>query len=741
MHLRGESRKDVFACLLDALLDLMNSEYGFIGHVEYEEDGLRTDAIANIAWNEATHRLYHENVENGLKFSNMATLFGHCLVHKEPVIANQPATDPRAAGIPEGHPALNHFLGIPFFRDEDIYGMIGISNRPGGYSEADLKYLEPFIIAVLFADSVNTLEKKVKERTQRLEQANADLAAANKKVVQHSKAQLQHFACMSHEIRTPLNCILGLSSLLKESSLDAKQQDAVQMMITSGDLLLTVVNDVLDYSKLETGHVDIEMTDSSLQESLNAVIHSIEAKAATAEIILEVNCDTSVPAVLRTDGRRLQQILYNLLGNAIKFSPPGTVELKLSTVEKQDEETSDRMAVETCPQAGGKPVEACPHLARLHEAVDASACSMDTTEEESMRRKFVRFEVIDYGRGIPKEDFERIFQPFVQSGSDTEACYGGTGLGLAITSKLVRALGGTIDVDSAVGVKTKFTVDLPLAADSPVDIQGLKASLQNSSIMLVGAREGTKEWMEQVMKDFDLQLEIYDSLLDTMKSIVQKRSDTLCIALVHESLVNSLRENIREAKIGNVRLLSFGWHYNTPGSDCHFRCLRRFIPVVMLECLVSQIKDTESAYTSGERQCKKPRTNAVQNVDYRVLVAEDNRINQKVLLRLLQQVGIQNVKVVDNGKEAVDVCAQEDFDVILMDKQMPVMNGLDACRLILNGDTNQRKPKIVLATAEVSQGLEQQSREAGCSDFLPKPFSLKDVKTLFHKLSISKEES
>lgn len=264
MHLRGESRQDVFRCLLDGLLDLMDSEYGFIGQVEHEEDqsmSLRLGAVSNIVWDEHSEALHQTYLACGFKLTNMKNLLGNCLIQKQPIISNNPANDPRAAGLPPGHPAVKHFLGIPFFRSDQVVGMIGIANRPGGYREADLQFLEPFTVAcsslvqsyeqVEFNKYwIDTLESTIKERTDKLQEANAELAAANDKIVKASQMQLQHFACASHEIRTPLNCIMGLSSLLQETELDSKQSDAVKMMMSSGDLLLTVVNDVLDYSKV-----------------------------------------------------------------------------------------------------------------------------------------------------------------------------------------------------------------------------------------------------------------------------------------------------------------------------------------------------------------------------------------------------------------------------------------------------------------------------------------------------------
>jgi GAF domain-containing protein len=283
-----EGPKVVFGCLLEGLLELMDSEYGFIGETKYEPDGtmyLQTHAITNIAWNAATRAFYEENNDSGLKFTNLKSLFGTVVTTKQVVIANTPKNDPRACGVPPGHPPLNHFLGIPFFKKGgELVGMVGIANKPGGYFDRDVDFLEPFTVTCSNLIQaywhiqqnrhlINTLETKVAERTLELKLANENLEDVNRKLVRASAAQLENFASMSHEIRTPLNCILGLSSLMQDSELNSMQEESMRMIVSSGDLLLTVVNDVLDFSKLESGNVDIEMLRSNLKETLDAVVH------------------------------------------------------------------------------------------------------------------------------------------------------------------------------------------------------------------------------------------------------------------------------------------------------------------------------------------------------------------------------------------------------------------------------------------------------------------------------------
>jgi hypothetical protein len=367
---QAESPSVVFGSLLEALLELMESEYGFIGEIKYDDvddngnNGgamyLQTHAITNIAWDETSRQFYNDNKDSGLRFYNLQSLFGNVMTTQQAVISNDPRRDARACGVPQGHPPLDHFLGIPFFQQKAVdnrpgpsspqhqqqqhlvmNGMVGISNKPGGYSDADVAFLEPFtvtcsnLIQAYWQKShnqylIDTLEGKVRERTAALEKANENLAAANRRIVQASQRQLEQFASMSHEIRTPLNCIIGTGSLLLqqlnnnyESALSQQQpqpndddkygagdlDESIKLIVTSGDLLLSVVNDVLDYSKLESGHLDITVAPCSLQDTLSTVLQSIQKiKAKSKQTTLRAWYDAKMPDTIQTDSRRLQQV-------------------------------------------------------------------------------------------------------------------------------------------------------------------------------------------------------------------------------------------------------------------------------------------------------------------------------------------------------------------------------------------------------------------------------------------------
>jgi signal transduction histidine kinase/CheY-like chemotaxis protein len=459
------------------------------------------------------------------------------------------------------------------------------------------------------------LEDEVANRSRELVATNQSLEKANKRLLEQSAAQLKHFAMMSHEIRTPLNCIIGISSLLLDTDMDKAQQDYVRMINSSGDLLCSVVNDVLDHSRLESGNVEINVQRTNLQETMDTVVKAIEIKGKERNLVVRTLLDDRLPLFVETDGNRLQQILYNLLGNAIKFSKDsGTIDVSVLMCEEK-----------------------------------ASTCE---------RR--LRFVVRDYGKGIEKKDIEKIFLPFDQGSSDTERLYGGTGLGLAITMKLVKALGGTITVDSKPGEWCEFVGDLPC-------VESLS--------------ENTEPTTPTLLHDLPLP----KTPTPLLPSIPSARSVSGSLPL--PSCLNAKK-----------RSHSKDQYRDEPSLPC----------------------------------CKQKTDSCYRNI--RVLVAEDNKINQKVMQRMLLRLGLEYIDIVENGQEAVDREAANTYDVILMDLDMPVMDGLEATRRIVARPRVQLTdvaPKIFFVSAHALDTFQAQARAAGSDGFISKPVNLQKIESIF----------
>ena len=422
--LGGAPRDRVFHGLLDALLVTTASEYGFIGEVHRDPSGaayLKTAAISNIAWSPETRRLFEDNHRRGLVFSNHYSLFGHVLRTSEPVITNDPASDPRRGGTPPGHPPLRAFLGVPCLADGELVGMFGIANRPGGYSRRDLDELAPLqaTCAAIFA---NIRAQRRREEAERgLLERQADLARVNGELAEALRVKDEFLATVSHELRTPLQGLLGLASTLaggRHGALTPAQQGVLETMNASGHLLLQLINDLLDFTKAESGQLALGPGVTDLPVVLDQCLDLLRDQAHTKGLSLTRAVDPGFPR-LALDPLRVLQILLNLLSNAVKFTDRGAV------------------AVHARAPAEGP----------------------------------LRIEVRDTGIGISPADLARIFAPFTQIDSGLKRRRGGTGLGLALSRRIAALFGGAIEVESALGRGSTFSLTIPrahaLAAAAP----------------------------------------------------------------------------------------------------------------------------------------------------------------------------------------------------------------------------------------------------------------------------------
>lgn len=515
---------------------------------------------------------------------------------------------------------------------------------------------------------------------------------------------------MSHEIRTPLNCILGISSLLKDSDLSKSQAESMGMIVTSGKLLQCIVDDVLDYSKLESGNAEVQIDAADLQEIVSDLINSMLAStiARKRNVTIRTFIDPAVSRYINTDGRRLRQILFNLFSNAVKFSRSnGVVEFSLSVCSPDSDSDSNSEEEET-----------------LLMATD---------------NKVVRFVVKDDGKGIASKEFESIFQPFTQSMTGIANLDGGTGLGLAITKNLVDALGGTISVDSQIAKWTEFTVDLPCTCP-PINMEILSTKLKAAEIYFVSGGETTlSDQMAAMFGRFNVPFTRFSSMkeiVQTMKSREISALDNSFVCMVQGDLFD--REAFDRARQnGEMQLVSFG-QYRVESAPLHYNSLASIFPSVLVQAIDDLIEGSEQYKATKRRSTDTSYADTLAVLEtlgsLKILIAEDNLVNQKVLKRLLNRIGVVNVEIVDNGKSAVDREAVEPFDMILMDMQMPVMDGTTACREILKReDVGHPRPKIIFVTAHVSESFREMCLAEGAVGYLPKPCTLTSLKDTLEK--------
>ncbi|MFN9176238.1 MAG: PAS domain S-box protein, partial [Synechocystis sp.] len=421
-------RLTIFEELLTDLLDLTNSEYGFIGEVLFRDDGtavleeslmtikgvpyLKAHSITNIAWDEATQKLYEENYQTGMEFTNMNTLFGAVIMTGKPVIANSPRTDPRRGGTPNGHPPLDAFLGLPFFRGDALMGMVGIANRPGGYDEEIIAFLNPFLITCS-----NLIEGYRGDRQRR--QAEAQLQLTNEELLRVTRLKDEFLANMSHELRTPLNAILGNPEILEDElygPINAQQLTSLHTITKSSHHLLALINDILDVAKIESGQIELHYSAIAISTLCQTCVAFITPQVLKRQIQLQTHFSSELPNNFQGDERRVRQVLINLLNNAVKFTPEGgTISLTVSL-------------------QAPKPPNTFPCL---------------------------RFAIADTGIGITPDNLTKLFRPFIQIDSALNRQYEGTGLGLALVKQIVELHGGEVGVTSQWGEGSCFTVDFP----------------------------------------------------------------------------------------------------------------------------------------------------------------------------------------------------------------------------------------------------------------------------------------
>lgn len=633
-------------------------------------------------------------------------------------------------------------------------GLAWSTKREIGFSEDDLLFFRlthPALTTVMRLHTndlvlktlTERMEKEIEDRTNELAMTNSKLTQANSQISEQSAKQLEHFASMSHEIRTPLNCILGLSSLLVDSDdMSESHTESIKMIHESADLLAGVVNDVLDYAKLESGHFEIDIQPVDLQSVLDTVVFSISNKSRENAVKVRTSYSGFLPRTINTDSRRLQQILYNLLGNATKFSLNGS-------------------------------------------NVDFSV-GITRTSKGSVLRMSVK----DYGKGIDTSDFESIFRPFSQASKETQTLYGGTGLGLSITQKLVHNLRGTITVQSEVGKYAEFVVNLPYDGEI-VDLATYRQKMKDTMIVILDEAEGVlssysmeDEFMtlpREVTEEAGLNVKRCSSWSDLKGKLDKGHSPCKHAFLVQPHLLPPSGINEIHDKLGEENC---SWFTPGPTKSSEAGSQKSFsgiLPSVLLKridetvnnrpaspdqkkwgqqeplsplspnqhsALLSdsfireiaspkrQVTPTAAKIASINKKASQSLKSAscVEN-SLKVLYAEDNIVNQKVFERILKRLGVTDITIVDNGLKAVEHCEITDYDVVFLDMQMPIMDGLEACEKIV---ARNPKESVIFVTAHALEDFKEKAKAAGANHFISKPFNLHKIKTIIE--SIGRED-